>query len=86
MSRPTYYEPGPGEGFGIQVGDDWSFDVVPARNADRLSAIKPTRLAVVEGYLADLEIQRRYLNAAIARAKRLRRAWMHRPTSTGDHP
>jgi hypothetical protein len=75
MGRPTYYEPGPGEGFGLQTGDHCTFDIVPARNADRLSPIYPTRLAVLEEYLAGLEDERRNINAAIAKAKRLRRAW-----------
>lgn len=83
MARPTYYEPGPNEGFGISVGDYWWFDIVPERNLvpsdRRLNGVHLTRLAAIEKHIANLEEERAALNRSIARAKRLRRAWSKEP-------
>lgn len=77
MGRSIFYEPGPNEGFGIVTGDEWTFDIVPWRNViDKvIQREHPTRLAAVEAHIANLEDERAGINTAIAKAKRLRRAW-----------
>jgi hypothetical protein len=78
--RSIFFELGPNEKFGVLTYDDHGFDVVPQRNLTDHGERYATRLEAVEAHLANLEGERRLLNRAIARAKRLRRAWRKDPT------